>query len=143
MKKVLWAIGVLIFFSCTEALLQKPEDLIAPETMVMVLEDLSLLNAAKSTNLNLLRENELDPMNYIYSKYGIDSVRFSKSDVYYASIPEEYEKIYLKVEERLVARKTLFDKLKMEKDSLNLIELEAKRKQKEKLIDSLQQIEQH
>ncbi|MGS0525333.1 DUF4296 domain-containing protein [Zobellia nedashkovskayae] len=95
---------VLIFFSfiaCNEKLLEEPKNLIPKERMVEILQDLAIVNAAKTTNLQVLRDNGVEPMDYIFNKYSIDSLQLVESDRYYASLPVEYEKIYKEVEANL------------------------------------------
>ena len=41
-------------------------------------------------------------MPFIFKKYKIDSLQFTQSNVYYASIPLKYQGIYETVEERLM-----------------------------------------
>ncbi len=60
-----------------------------------------------------------EPMEYIYNKYEIDSIQFVSSDLYYASIPLEYEDIYKNLENRITKEKERFDKMgEQKKDSL-------------------------
>jgi len=90
----------LAVFSCGKTSVEKPNNLIAKDKMVDILYDISLLEAIKTQNLkggiNKKRANE-----YIYKKYKIDSVQFTKSNKYYATDLNEYKKIYDKVKERL------------------------------------------
>lgn len=93
--------------------------------MATILYDISLLNAGKIINESILNEYEIEPMEYIYSKYGIDSVQFVGSDTYYASIPTVYESIYTKVKEKLEEDEKFFEEERQQKqDSL----MEAKEK---------------
>lgn len=107
--------------------MEQPENLIPKEKMVEILRDLAVLNAARTTNVAILRKNDLEPMPYLYAKYGIDSAQFSDSDRYYASLPEEYEAIYAKVEARLELEKEEIEENKRIKDSLKVKEQEFKR----------------
>lgn len=101
--------------------------------MAEILYDLAIINAAKKTNPLRLEERDLEAMPFIYKKHGIDSLQFFQSDVYYASIPDEYEAIYKIVEARLEGEKSEFDDKKTkESDSLRKIAEERRRKQKER-----------
>jgi len=117
MKKVLFII-VLSVFSCAEKLMEKPENLIAKDKMIDIVEDLAILKAAKSTSVTILQENEIEPMAYIFEKYAVDSTSFVNSDRYYASLPEEYEAIYTVVEERIKKERDRLKELKRVKDSI-------------------------
>lgn len=90
-----------VLFSCNEKVVEKPENLIPSEKMTSVLYDMAVINAAKNMNQDILNEYDIEPMGYIYSKYGIDSLQFVKSDLYYASNPSEYEAIYTAVKDKL------------------------------------------
>lgn len=129
--------------SCSEKLLEKPENLIARDKMVEVLKDLAIINAAKTTNSAKLREKNIDPMAYIFEKYSIDSVQFVESDKYYASLPVQYESIYKEVESRLDKEQQVLKDAKKLKDSLKLLETEQKqqmeRVKRQKTTDSLAQ----
>jgi len=107
--------------------MDKPENLISKEKMVLILNDLAIANAAKVTNVQILRKYNLEPTAYIFEKYGIDSIQFVESDRYYASIPEEHEKIYLAVEAKLKGEKKRLTLEKDIKDSLRALERKANR----------------
>ena len=104
-KTILLIVAILVLVSCGEKLVEPPEDLIPKDKMTDVLYDLAVLNAAKNTNASILKNNNIETMQYLYEKYGIDSVQFVKSDAYYASIPLEYQAIYKTVESRLEKKK--------------------------------------
>ena len=125
MLKYIVAIFLALLFSCNEKVVEKPENLIPEDKMATILYDISLLNAGKIINESILNEYDIEPMGYIYTKYGIDSVQFVKSDTYYASIPTVYEAIYTKVQDRLVEDEKYFEEERQQKqDSLR----EAKEK---------------
>ncbi|MGB5821026.1 MAG: DUF4296 domain-containing protein [Saonia sp.] len=100
-NRVLAIIILGILFSCGEKVLEKPDNLIPRPQMVAILYDLAIINSAKSTNVAILEENEIETMDYLYNKYNIDSLQFVKSDTYYASMPALYEEIYKDIETRL------------------------------------------
>ncbi len=87
--------------SCNEKLIEKPKDLIAQDKMVQILYDLAILNAALNANAAVLDEHNIKTMQYIYAKHDIDSIQFAQSDLYYASIPTTYEKMYAEIVTRL------------------------------------------
>ena len=142
MKKGLFLAIVILMVSCSEKLVEKPDNLISKENMVDILSDLAIMNAAKSTNITILRDNDIDPTEFVFSIYGIDSVQFVESDKYYASIPSEYEGIYIAVESKLEKGKERFEKAKKLADSLKAEEFKLKRSikksQSKKIKDSLQ-----
>jgi len=107
--------------------MERPENLIPKEKMVDIIRDLAILNAGRTTNVAILHKNDVEPMPYLYVKYGIDSAQFSDSNRYYASIPLEYEDIYSKVEARLEIEKEDVEENKRVKDSMNIKKRELKR----------------
>ena len=125
---------ILVMFSCNNIEKpKKPDNLISKDRMVDVITDISLMTAAKSMNKDLLEKNAINPQNYIYEKYNIDSVQFAESNNYYAYDVKEYEEIYVIVKERLEKKKieytTLQEQDKEEKDSIKKI--------KKKIRDSI------
>jgi hypothetical protein len=112
MKKIGFIFLFLAVVSCVEKLVEKPENLIAREKMTDIYYDLVVLGAAKNTDNDILVDNKIDAMDFIFTKYKIDSVQFVNSDLYYASTPIIYEEIYEGVESRLIAD---LDEVKEEK----------------------------
>lgn len=127
MNKIVLLFALLLSFSCAEKLMEQPENLIPKEKMVSILKDLAIINAARTTNIAILKRNKVETMPYLYTKYGIDSTQFSDSDLYYASLPEEYEDIYAKVEAQLESEKKVVEENKKVSDSLKLKAVEKKR----------------
>lgn len=109
--------------------MEKPKNLIPKEKMVMILNDLAIVNAAKVTNANILSQYDIEPTEYIFKKYDIDSTQFVESDRYYASIPEEHEEIYIAVETKLEAEHERIALAKKIKDSLLTEQKKAKRRE--------------
>ncbi len=106
MKRIVYiTLFMILAVACNEKLVEKPEDLISREKMVDILYDLSLINAGKAINPKVLQENQIESMDYIYRKYDVDSAQFMSSDLYYASLPLEYEAIYRALEDRIEQQK--------------------------------------
>lgn len=103
----------------------KPKNLIPQDKMADIIADISILNAAKSINKYELEDKNLNPENYIYNKYDIDSVQFAESNKYYAYDVKKYEEIYLKAKEKLENQKEEIRKLqeieKKKKDSIRKV----------------------
>jgi hypothetical protein len=125
----------LVLASCGEKVIEAPNDLIEKGKMADILYDLALINAAKSTNPGILEEGGIEPMEFLYKKYGVDSVQFVKSDIYYASIPLEYEAIYETVATRLEKnKKDSEDARKRKNDSIQKLSEENNIKKNTGLI---------
>lgn len=95
----------LLGLSCGKKLIEEPENLIPRGKMADILYDMALLDAIDNSYPQVLEENELQAMDFLFDKYGIDSLQFVRSDLYYASVPAEYQKIYEAVEERLTKKR--------------------------------------
>lgn len=118
-RKFIWAFVVLWCCACAEKVIEKPENLLSEEQMTDILYDLAVLQAAKSTNKAILRTNDINAMQFIYNKHGIDSAQLAASDLYYASLPLTYQTIYENVEARLEMQAKILEEARKEKtDSL-------------------------
>ncbi|PWL40226.1 DUF4296 domain-containing protein [Flagellimonas aquimarina] len=118
MRKVIALFFLALFFSCGKKIIEKPENLIPQEKMVEILHDLAILNSTKSSFSHIIENRGIKVMDFLYEKHRIDSAQFSQSDLYYASVPLEYQAIYEKVEMKLDTRKaTLENATKKRNDS--------------------------
>tara|TARA_R110001606_G_scaffold381793_1_gene543207 strand:- start:597 stop:989 length:393 start_codon:yes stop_codon:yes gene_type:complete len=130
---------MLLLFSCAEELIQKPENLIPQDKMVLIFKELAIVNAAKGTNIGNLKDNGIEPTTYLFEKFEIDSAQFVDSDRYYASKPLLYETMYKDVETKLENQRIQLEAMKKEKDSLNLLKKKASKdlKVNKKVSDTL------
>lgn len=118
-SRILIGLALFIALSCADEVVQKPDNLIPREKMTDLLYDLAILNAAKGTNQAILEEHFDSPTTFLFSQYGIDSLQFVKSDLYYASQPLVYEAIYKDVAARLELQKEqIEEEMKVRNDSL-------------------------
>ncbi|MBT8358408.1 MAG: DUF4296 domain-containing protein [Deltaproteobacteria bacterium] len=101
--------SILWVVSCADEVIERPDNLIPQEKMINIIYDMAVLNAAKEINTQILSEYIKQPSDFIFNKYGIDSVQYTKSDLFYASIPAEYDKIYNAVKMRLDKEKSEID----------------------------------
>lgn len=133
---LLIALGVLM--SCNDEgkkVIEKPVTLIAKDKMVNIIYDMSLISAAKGTNRKLMEVKGINPNQYIYDKFDIDSVQFAQSNEYYAFDVDAYEQIYNNVKAKLQEKKKHYNTLvraeEKKKDSIN--------KERRKKADSLRE----
>lgn len=127
-KGVLFFILISLILSCKEEVVKKPENLIEKEVMVNVMYDLALLEAIKYQSPNALQAHKINPDEYIYKKYKIDSAQFVKSNMYYASDYKEYKKMYDQINSRLEKNKSLLEEaIKNEKDKALLLKKKNKK----------------
>ncbi|SIP94462.1 DUF4296 domain-containing protein [Maribacter ulvicola] len=128
MKHLLFLVAIfLLVSSCTEELIEKPDNLIPEDKMVLIIKEMAIVNAAKATNLGKLRENGIEPTFFIFKKFEIDSAQFVNSDRYYASKPLQYENMYKKVESDLEKQRLQLEAEKKIRDSLNMVEKTKKK----------------
>ncbi|ETN93781.1 protein of unknown function [Zhouia amylolytica] len=121
LKNILIVFGtVLLLVSCETNVVEKPENLIEEDEMVAIFYDIAVLNAARSSNVKVLRENEIQPEEFIYEKHKIDSLQLARSSVYYASKPNIHLRIFQRVEERLKEEKALADSLMRNKRTIEM-----------------------
>lgn len=110
MKKALSFLAILILFlSCKEELVEKPDRLIEKDKMVDIMYDLAVLQGIKYQNPTSLVTYNINPSQYIYKKYKIDSLQFAKSNVYYASNYEVYKDIFDGIIKRIDDQKKVLD----------------------------------
>ncbi len=92
---------VFLCISCTgNTIYEKPEDLITKDTMILLLTDMHIASASKYTK-NKVNEKGINYMSLVYQKYKIDSIRFERSNVYYISKIDEYDKLLNRVKTKL------------------------------------------
>lgn len=112
MKKLLALLTLcLLLQNCDSKPVEKPEDLVSKDMMVDILYDLYVINAMKSSEMEYLKEQNITPAKYIYEKYKVDSLQFSRSDRYYATDISTYEKLHERVTKRLQDDKAAIDSL--------------------------------
>lgn len=119
MKKVVPFLAILTFLGCKEDVVKQPKHLIEKSKMVNIMYDLALLEAIKYQNPAVLDSNQIHPKQFIYKKYGVDSLQLAQNNLYYASDYKNYKIMYEEVVKRI------------EKDKNRakaLIKIEAKKK---------------
>lgn len=76
--------------------------------MIDIWTDLYIASAAKSVKTTSLRK-DINYIPLVLEKHGIDSVQFSNSNRYYTSKIDMYEKMFIKVNERLKEMKNIYE----------------------------------
>lgn len=100
---------------------EKPDDLIDRNTMVEILVDTYLSNAARNKNYQEVQDKNIRLEKFIYQKYAIDSLQFAKSNAYYSADLDGYLQLLKEVELEL-------NKIKGDEE----VDLEAEQKSKPK-----------
>ncbi len=120
MKKIILILALLtLLISCKDEVVKKPERLIEKDVMIDIMYDLAVLEAIKYQNPVSLDTFKINPRDFIYKKYKVDSLQFAKSNVYYASDYEDYKLMFEQITKRLDASKKSAD---------SLVNLEKKKK---------------
>ena len=112
MRIIHTVIIIFFFISCQDV--KRPEipvDLIPEEQMVDVLTEVYLINAARSFDNRTIMDNKMKLDSFVYKKFDIDSLQFVKSNAYYTSNLATYDKLFLKVQERMQVIKKNVDSL--------------------------------
>ena len=114
---------LLLLTGCQDVKLpESPENLLPKEKMVQILADAYISNASRSKSVNnrILRAKGVKLDSILYTKHGVDSLRFAESNAYYASNLELYTEIITEVEKVLVLKKARIDSLiGLEKGNIN------------------------
>ena len=121
-KIISFTIIFTLVLSCTSnTIYKKPDNLIEKELMVELIIQIQLANGARrSKNKNGVRKIEY--MSVVYKNFGIDSVRFAESNLYYSSKIDEYADIFKEVKHNLNALKEEHEALKEIQDSIKRME---------------------
>lgn len=81
---------------------EKPKNLIGKEKMVDIMTEAYLANAARSVDNKTIMESGIQVDSLFYTKFGVDSLQFAKSNAFYAADVNVYITIFQQVEERLI-----------------------------------------
>lgn len=127
MKKLVVLLLFSICFSCGRDRAEKPEHLLTEEEIVNIMYDLSLLQAMSSAAQVEMDSAKIDPSKYIFKKYKIDSLTLAQNEKYYANDMEKYQKLHIKVSDKLAAQKAPLDSLAKKQGSAKKINFTKKR----------------
>lgn len=134
-KQAVILLSILAIACNSNTIFEKPKDLISEEEMVLLLTDLYIATAAKSY-ANKQDDKNIDYTFIVFEKYGIDSARFKRSNFYYTTKIDDYDKIYLQVQANIKTLKEKQTALIKVRDSIKRDSVRAARKAK-KVNDSL------
>tara|TARA_B100000579_G_scaffold399892_2_gene381139 strand:+ start:519 stop:878 length:360 start_codon:yes stop_codon:yes gene_type:complete len=100
-KKIIFLLSFIIF-SCKEiGENRSPDDLIPPEQMSEVMVDIILMKNIKREFSYIKNKKNLLVPEYLFEKYGIDSLKLAVSQSYYAKNPKKYIPVFKMVQIRL------------------------------------------
>lgn len=123
-RKIIFVLVCVLGVSCNqEKKPEKPKDLIPENKFSEILYDMFVINSAKGVYKKALEEHGIFPQDYIFEKHNIDSLRFAKSNTYYAFNQETYNNILNRVKKRVEAEKKVYQ------EQLDAEEAAAKKRQ--------------
>jgi hypothetical protein len=102
-------LGILILGCTSNTIMKKPNDLIPKKEMINVMTDIYIANAAMTVQ-DKNGERNRNYMSLVYEKYDVDSAQYSRSNLYYLSRIDEYEKMHKEVMERISEMRIAKDK---------------------------------
>ncbi|MBP4140863.1 DUF4296 domain-containing protein [Flavobacterium sp. P4023] len=120
MKRIIFFIvSLTLFISCKDDAVKKPKRLIKKEVMVDIMYDISLLDAIKYQNPTSIDSLKINPRDFIFKKYKVDSLQFATSNVYYSTDYEGYKVMFDEVAKRInKEKKSAEDIVKAEQKKL-------------------------
>ena len=102
MRSFLYIVVIALFFGgCKRNIVPKPDHFLDAKQMEQLLYDLALLESVKNYDAQYLDSLQGTPQEYIYNKYGTDSIAIAQNMIYYASFPKVYDQIVHNVDTRL------------------------------------------
>ncbi len=110
---------LVLFTACSD----KPKDLLTPEKITPILEDIHIVDAMLNNNNHkfMYDKEKLRYYEYIYKKYNITKKQFDSSMAYYAQHPNELRKSYTTVLKKLNFRDSILkEKQKILIDTVEL-----------------------
>ncbi len=140
MKKLryIFFLSILVLSCTSRTIYKKPKNLIDKEKMITIWTDIYIAAGARSVKTKSLR-NKINYIPLVLELHAIDSIQFSKSNIYYTSRIDEYEKMFEEVQNRLKEQKDRYDP-EVKKDSLRKLkqlEKDSLKKLKQLKIDSI------
>lgn len=120
MKKMILIFIAIVCFSCdVNTAIEKPENIIDPQIMEDILFDLILMKAIRNSDYIKNEHKKYFANQYIFEKYGIDSIQIAQNQSYYTKNPKFLKKIYEKMQARTTRLKDSIDSLTQREYSLN------------------------
>ncbi|MDX1463861.1 MAG: DUF4296 domain-containing protein [Marinirhabdus sp.] len=114
MQRLWYSVTVVLLFACQDVQRpERPENLIPEDTMVSLLSEVYIGNAARSIDNKQIRKEGVRIDSFLFKKFNIDSVQFAKSNAYYAADLDAYMNIINQVQNRLDKLKKIENERRM------------------------------
>lgn len=131
MKNFVLFLIFLAFLGCQDVKFpEKPENLMTEDQMVDVLTEVYLINSARSLDNKTIIQSKVQLDSFVFKKFNIDSLQFALSNAYYTSNLNTYNRLFARVDERL-----LF--IKKRADSIHEIVLAEEKRVQDSINDKL------
>lgn len=112
MRVFLFLILIALFSACQGvAPAPKPDKLIDIPTMENIIYDVTIINSARGFNIQKFTKTGVNPKEYVFDKYKIDSTVYAQNTLYYSSSINGYKGIIERVKKRIAAEHTVLDSL--------------------------------
>lgn len=105
MKKTAFLLLSVLAVACGDESAEKPKRLLSEDEMANIMYDMTMLQSVRSSQPQLLETHGVNPKDYVFSKYKIDSLTLAQNNAWYANDMEQYEKILKRVSERIKKEK--------------------------------------
>jgi len=128
--------------SCNNGKLKKPNNLIPKSKMVSIMVDMTKLSSARGIKRDVLDDNGIEPEDYIYKKYNIDSIQFAKSNEYYTHDVDVIKDIYTRVKTRLDKERDTYKKIQEQEQKVKRGKDSIRRATKNRVKDSLKRVKE-
>lgn len=143
-KILLFLVAMSMLFSCKKELVKSPNRLIEKDKMIDIMYDLALLEAIKFQNPSSLDSFKINPNDYIFKKYKIDSLQFSQNNMYYAADYKEYKIMFEKIKLRIDKNKISVEKsIKDNKKKEDLLKKKQQKLKTNRELDSVKKIKKN
>ena len=129
MKKLSFVLLLLVFISSCQDIkfAKKPKSLLDEDTMVEVITDLVIYDAAFSVNEYKLKDFDKDLNQFLIRKYEIDSTILAQNIAYYNEQYDQNTDIYRRVGQNIDIKRDYFDSIRKVNDSIKRARKERKR----------------
>jgi hypothetical protein len=125
---IILGIASIMLISCSKTPVKKPEKLLQENTMVELLVDIHMAEAAFNTRRHrdsmVVKSSSADFYYSILQKHSVQDTVFEQSLVFYASQPRKFEKMYRQVMNQLSEMDQEFSG---RRDNMQELELQKRR----------------
>ena len=121
--KFICLLGFVLISSCQNVdKIEKPNHLLSKAEMKDLIYDMVLLDAAAGINDSKLNELDIEILEFLTKKYGIDSTELQQNILYYNLKFDENKEIYENAKDSIDKLKKAYDSIAEVRDSIKQLE---------------------